>query len=120
MLVPGKTDYELPVAFTVTKASSPEAPEAHALLDKVEKTHPEILKRCEHFMADRGYDDGKLIKKTWDDYTVKPVIDIRNMWKDGEQTRLVTGMENVVYNYCGTVYCHYPKTSTKTDGLWWL
>jgi hypothetical protein len=108
-------DYELPVAFAVTRASSPEAPEAHNLLDKVEKTHPGILKQCEHFMADRGYDDGKLIKKLWDEYRIKPVIDIRNMWKDGEQTRLVTGLENVVYNYNGSVYCHCPKTGNSKE-----
>lgn len=108
-------DYELPVAFEVTKASSPEAPEAHSLLDKVEKTHQDILERCEHFMADRGYDDGKLIKKLWDDYTIKPIIDIRNMWKDGEETHLVSGMENVVYNYCGIVYCYCLETGKRKE-----
>lgn len=108
-------DYELPVAFTVTKASSPEAPEAHRLLEKVEKTHPDILNQSEHFMGDRGYDDGKLIKNLWDEYTIKPIIDIRNMWKDGEETHLVTGMENVVYNYRGTVYCYCLETGKKTE-----
>ena len=106
-------DYELPVAFTVTRASASEAPQAHSLLDKVEKTHPEILPRSKHFMADRGYDDGKLITRLWDDYTVKPVIDIRNMWQDGEETKLVAGLENVVYDYCGTVYCYCPKTGIR-------
>lgn len=106
-------DYELPVAFTVSKASASEAPQAHSLLDKVEKTHPEILHRCEHFMADRGYDDGKLITRLWDDYAIKPVIDIRNAWKDGEETKLVAGLRNVVYDYCGTVYCYCPKTGIR-------
>lgn len=32
--------------------------------------------------ADRGYDDTKLIVKLWDENKIKPVIDIRNMWKD--------------------------------------
>ncbi len=31
-------------------------------------------------MADRGYDDQKLHKKLWNDYRIKWVIDIRNMW----------------------------------------
>lgn len=106
-------DYELPVAFTVTKASSAEAPEAHALLHKVEKYHLELLKRCEHFMADRGYDDGKLITRLWDDYSIKPVIDIRNMWQEGDKTRLVNGMTNIVYDYCGNVYCYCPQSGKK-------
>ncbi len=106
------TDYELPVAFTVTKASAAEAPQAHLLLDQVEKTHPQILTRDEHLMGDKGYDDGKLITRLWDDYDIKPVIDIRNMWQDGEQTRVVNGMTDVVYDYCGNVYC-YPEADQK-------
>lgn len=108
-------DYELPVAFKVTRASAGESPQAHVLLDKVEKTHPQILTRCEHFMADRGYDDGKLITRLWDVHNIKPVIDIRNVWKDGEETKLVSGLQNVVYDYCGTVYCHCPKTGTRRE-----
>ncbi len=58
------------------------------------------------FIDNNSYDDGKLITRLWDDYTVKPVIDIRNMWKDGEPTRLVNGMGEVLYDYCGNVYCY--------------
>jgi hypothetical protein len=29
--------------------------------------------------ADKGLDDGKLIKELWDAYNIKPVIDIRNL-----------------------------------------
>ena len=53
--------YELPVAFSVTKASVAEAPMAHELLDKLEDSHLKILDRCKYLDADRGYDDGKLI-----------------------------------------------------------
>lgn len=107
--------YELPVAFNVTKASPAEAPQAHALLNKLEKIHPEILERCEYLMADRGYDDGKLFASLWDKYTIKPIIAIRNLWKDGEETRLLTGKDNVVYNYCGNVYCYCPKTGLRRE-----
>ena len=31
---------------------------------------------------------GKLIVKLWDEYQIKAVIDIRNMWKDGEKTKI--------------------------------
>ncbi|KKL91179.1 hypothetical protein LCGC14_1897300, partial [marine sediment metagenome] len=52
-------NYELPVAFKVTKASEAEIPKAHDLLDEIEERHPDILEMCEYLDADRGYDDGK-------------------------------------------------------------
>ena len=105
--------YELPVAFNVTKASLGEAPQAHMLLDNMEEKHPDILGKCKYFSADRGYDGKKLICRLWDDYRVKPIIDIRNMWKDKDETRLLEGRENVVYDYCGNVYCYCPQTGTR-------
>lgn len=107
------SQYELPVAFDVTKASLGEAPQAHTLLDNMEKTHPDILGRCKYFSADRGFDGKDLICRLWDDYRIKPIIDIRNMWKDKEKTRLLEGRENVVYDYRGNVYCYCPLTGTR-------
>ena len=65
--------------------------------------------------ADKGYDDTKLIQLCWDEYKIKPVIDIRNMWKDGEETRMLKGKENAVYNYKGNVYCYCPETGTRRE-----
>jgi hypothetical protein len=101
--------YELPVSFSVTKASVAEAPMAHDLFKKIEEKHPDIVKRCEYGLGDRGLDDGKLIKKLWDEYGIKPVIDIRNAWKDGEDTKPLEGIWNVVYNYRGDVFCVNPN-----------
>jgi hypothetical protein len=109
------TNWELPAAFEVTRASASEAPEAHRLVERLEQRHPQVLDECEVFLADRGLDDGKLIERLWDDHGVKAVIDIRNMWKDGESTRLVTGTRNVVYDYKGTVYCHCPKSDERHE-----
>jgi len=106
------TKYELPLAFSVTKASAAEAPEAHRLLGLLEQREPTLLERCKHFTADRGYDDSKLILKLRDCYSISPIIDIRNMWKDGDSTRLLTGQTNVVYDYCGNVSCYCPKEET--------
>ncbi len=115
--------YELPVAFNVTKASLGEAPQAQALLNNLGNNHPDLLERCKYFTADRGYDGNKLICRLWDDYGIKPIIDIRNMWKDGEETRLLEGRENVVYDYRGHVYCDCPLTGTRRemayDGFEW-
>jgi len=106
------TKYELPVAFSVTKASAAEGPEAHRLLEKVE---PVLLDRCDYFTADKGYDDTKLIVKLQDTYDINPIIDIRNLWKDGDDTKLLAGHSNVVYDYCGNVYCYSPKENKKTQ-----
>jgi hypothetical protein len=97
--------YELPVSFSVTRANASEVVEAHHVLDRLEEQHPRVVQRCQELAADRGYDDGKLIRKVWDDWQTLPIIDIRNCWKDGEASKLVTGFENVVYDYRGTVSC---------------
>lgn len=107
--------YELPVAFKVTPASDAENPVAHELINELDQTHPEILKDCKYFLGDRGYDDGKLIKVLWDNHWIKAIIDIRNMWKDGEETKLIEGEVNVVYDYCGNVYCFDPVTDKKRE-----
>lgn len=83
-----EANYELPVAFSVTRASGAEIPQAHALLTRMETRHPGILEECKEFLGDKGYDDGKLHVRLWDGKGIKPVIDIRNHWKDGEKTRL--------------------------------
>ena len=104
-------EYELPVAFEVTKASRAEEPEAHNLISNLENRLPFILEQCAYFLGDRGLDDGKLIQRLWDEHGIKPVIDIRNMWRDEDTTRLLSGKENIVYDYQGRVYCHCPETN---------
>lgn len=106
-------NYELPVAFEITKASRAEDPQAHTLLSNLEAEHPEILKRSRYFTADKGLDDGKLIRRLWDDYRIKPVIDIRNTWRSQDATRLLSGRENLVYDNQGRVYCYCPRTLKK-------
>ena len=107
--------YELPVTYKVTKASASDIKEGHALLEQMEEKQPEILRIAETWAGDKGYDDTKLIEKCWEEYQIKPVIDIRNMWKDGEETRLHSGRTNVTYNYQGNVYCYCPQTNTQRE-----
>jgi len=99
-------NHELPVAYNVTRASCAEQPRAHDLLDKMRRETPRLLTGCEAFLGDKGYDDGKLITRLWDDHAIKPVIDIRDCWQDGEATRRVAGTRDAVYSYCGEVRCH--------------
>lgn len=107
--------YELPVSFQVTKASASDIKEGHELVKQTEQKQPEILQTAETLAADKGYDDTKLIQLCWDEHKIKPVIDIRNMWKDGEETRLLEGKENAAYNYKGNVYCYCPETGKRKE-----
>ena len=104
-------EYELPVAYRVTAAATSEVVEGHRLVQQLQEEHPGLLDGCDYWVADRGYDDSKLHRLLWDEHGIKSVIDIRNLWKDGEKTRLLTGQENVVYDYRGGVYCHCPQTN---------
>ncbi|MDY0404254.1 transposase [Virgibacillus sp. 179-BFC.A HS] len=107
--------YELPVFFSVTKASVPDINEAHKLLEKMKEKQPALLENAETMAGDKGYDDTKFIANLWDDHGIKPVIDIRNMWKDGESTRLLGDYENITHNYKGNVYCHCPVTGKQQE-----
>jgi hypothetical protein len=107
--------YELPVRYRVTKASVAELPVAHELFKEIKEEHPGIMDRCEYGIGDRGYDDGKLIEKLWDEYGIKAVIDIRNMWRDGEETKAIGKPWNVVYNYKGEVFCVSPTEDKQRE-----
>lgn len=103
------TKYELPIAFSVTKASAPEIPEGKKLIENIEKKHPDLLKRCEYYLGDRGYDDTKTIKLLWDKYEIKPVIDIRNLWGIKDEIRMFENRHNIIgYDNFGCIYCYDP------------
>ena len=107
------TTYELPVSYEVTRASASDLTEGKKRVSSLKARHPEIVARCKTLAADKAYDDGKWIRTLWDDEGIKPVIDVRDLWKDGEETKRVSGTRNVVYDYAGTVYCHCPKTGDR-------
>lgn len=92
--------YELPVDFTVTKASVSEVKETEKLLEKMDKEKPREIKTCKYFLADRGYDSTELIE--WlETKDVAPVIDIRNMWQ-GDETKQFKDTD-LVYSFDGKV-----------------
>lgn len=94
--------YELPVAFSVTKASNSEKTETQNLLDIMEKEHEKWLDDCKYFLGDKGYDSTKIIKRL-EEKGIHSIIDIRNCWKDGEETHQYKDTK-LVYNYKGTVW----------------
>ena len=107
--------YELPVAWTVTKASTADITEAPQLLEQLHKRHPLIMAAARLLSADRAYDATDFHTLCWDTYDIKPVIDIRNLWKDGEDTRVLPGQTNVTYNYRGQVFCHDPVDDVERE-----
>lgn len=104
--------YELPVHFEVTKASCSEVKVGKKLIKELNSKNPSLIERCEHLMADKGYDSTDLIGELWIKYQIKPVIDIRKMWKDKEESRVVQDPKfgNICYDQKGTITCHCPKT----------
>lgn len=92
------TKYELPIEYTVTKASKTEKEE----LKKHIKNLPEqLVEKIETLSADKGYDDIKIIDFLREK-EIKAVIDIRNQWKDGEKTKQYKNSE-IVYTYDGKI-----------------
>ena len=105
-------DAELPVSYEVTQASKGEQPVMRGMLAKLNETHPAFIRACQNGMFDKGYDSTESDVGLWKIYGIKPIIDIRNMWRDGEPTRQLRTkkIKNVTYDFKGTVFCHCPKT----------
>jgi len=93
---------ELPVAFSVTKANADEKKEMIKMLDSPLLSDEKRREIVETLALDRGYDSEGMIKSI-KALGIAPVIDIRNMWKDKEQTKQYKNT-NMVYDYQGNVY----------------
>ena len=91
-------NYELPIEYTVTRASVSEKKE---LIKHIEMLDKNLIDKIETLTADKGYDDVKIINFLSEN-DIKAVIDIRNLWKDGESTKQYKNT-NIVYTYRGEV-----------------
>lgn len=107
--------YEIPVAFSVTKASNSEKTETKKLLERIERVHNEWLESCRYFLGDKGYDSSKLIMQL-EGKGIVPIIDIRNCWKDGEETHQYRDTD-LVYDYKGNVW-YVEENGNKTELLY--
>lgn len=112
--------YELPVAFSVTKASGGDSPELVALVDDLDERHRELRQRAEEVSADKAYDSIDNYKVSWDSYAIKPLIDTRELWKeDPGKPRVLFGdrADVFLYNEQGGVYCQCPSERRGEDEL---
>ena len=96
--------YEIPVAYSVTDAAASDVVEGKKLIHDLEKTRPGVLKRCNHLMGDKGYDDTILIELLKGN-DIKAVIDKRTMWK-AQTEKEVPGYADAYYDEFGNVYCY--------------
>lgn len=98
---------ELPVAFSVTAANGDEKKEMIKLLGCPVLSSGLGRGAAEYLLLDRGYDSTEMVKAVKGAGAI-PVIDIRNCWKDGEETKQYKETD-VVYDYRGNVYCYDGK-----------
>jgi len=92
-------NYELPVEYTVTKASKGEREQLKKQIESMDEDKKKII---ETLSADKGYDSEKLIEFLKEN-GISPVIDIQNHWKDGDATKQYKDTQ-IVYTYDGEVY----------------
>jgi len=95
-------DTELPLAYSVTAANADEKHEMANLLKSPILSKKEHRKTAKYMLLDRGYDSTEMIRAI-KGAGIVPVIDIRNCWKDGEETKQYKDTE-IVYNYKGDVF----------------
>ena len=105
--------YELPLAFSVTQASIVDLPGGKDLVRQTAKEQPWLVERMQTLAADKGYDDTKFIVELYDEHGIKPVFDIRNSWRDGEETHLLPGHQSATYDLHGNIYCYAPETAER-------
>ena len=74
------TQYEIPVAASVTRASVSEVKELERLSERLFEETPALAERCKEFSADRGLDSGPLRATLWDQHRIRPLIDSRALW----------------------------------------
>ena len=69
----------------MTRASGSEQKALSSGVDGLFEAEPSLAERCEDFCADRGLDAGPLKRKLWEVHGVRPLIDVREMWREEKQ-----------------------------------
>ena len=116
------TKHELPVAFSVERASVSEQKVLPRDLEALFAEEPALAKRCRFLSADRGYDQEKLKAWLWDAHRIRPLLDTRETWReDWDALPAQPGLpklrpvhpgrvDNVFHSEKGRVFCRCPAT----------
>jgi hypothetical protein len=97
-------EYELPVAFEVTKANVADSPRLAPMLKRLKKEHPQVIERAESLSSDKAYDDGADKAMVYEDYGMMPLMDTRDLHHDeagGKMRPLDPDHHDTIY-YSGT------------------
>jgi hypothetical protein len=78
-------DYELPMVYQITKASTSDYPTLLPLVEQLDQRHPGLLDQTDFLSGDKGYDSEANNRELWDTYGINPIIDTRNLWKEEPQ-----------------------------------
>lgn len=110
------SQYELPLAWKVTKASRSDSRELIPLVEDLKQRRPDRIEEAKDLSADKGYDSKENNAWLWDECGIKPLIDIRSMWRE-ENTRLLDEekADNVVYDETGRLYCYCPHSGERRE-----
>lgn len=104
------TKYEMPIGYRVTRASESDTKQLLPMVQEAKQKHRQIYEDMEELAGDKAYDSEENCRDLYDEHGIKPVIDIRRMWRDKETRLLDSGCaDNIVYDEEGTVYCICPK-----------
>jgi hypothetical protein len=121
------TKHEIPIAVNVTPASASEHTELRSMIKETFEETPELGDRCDDFAADRGLDSGKTKALLLDEYNIRPVIDVRELWSEEKSepgydpekpiTRSLypDRVDTIVYTEKGTIHCICPATGEQRD-----
>ena len=109
--------HEIPLAMRVTKASEHDSPHLLPLVEQYKARHGGLGTRAEELAADKAYDSGPNNAALHDDHAIKPVIDKRTMWKDGEKTRPLKAdrADSFIYDEAGKVFCVCPVSGEQRE-----
>jgi hypothetical protein len=121
------TRYEVPVAFELTPASASEQTTLRAMIHATFAETPELAARCKDFSADRGLDSAETKALLWDDYSIRPLIDTRELWReekklpDYDPSKPITRSldparaDTIVHTEKGSLHCVCPATGEQRD-----
>jgi len=100
----------MPLAFRVDVASSSDMKNLTPLVEDLEDHHKNIHDDTVECAADKGYDSAENNTALYDDHSIKPVIDTREMWKNKKLENLFPDRYDVFcYDESGKVYCSCPS-----------
>ena len=113
-------DYELPIAYEVTKASEADVNRMMPMVESLADGHADLYERAESLAADRGYDDGEDKASLYDDHAIVPVIDTRDCFTRTPQGAMrpldESRSDTIYFGPTGEVCCKVDPFAGESSG----